>query len=234
MYHYRINDQTPLKTKRLIITPMNEKQIAAMQQRITDDPLRGVLNEMRRGVLEHPVQALWYTGWEITLRQSGESVGIIGFQGEKTDKTVEMGFDIFAAYRENGYAKEAIQSLSDWAFGRENVYFLHVLVSEENKAANHILENLKFYRVESPVDGQIRWELERPASAWMAVYMCIGLSLGLALGSGFYGNMTLGMVVGMSAGLALGVALDSQDRAARKRDQAPKKLDEDKTSNQKK
>ncbi|MPM73187.1 hypothetical protein SDC9_120163 [bioreactor metagenome] len=74
----------------------------------------------------------------------------------------------------------------------------------------------------------MRWELERPASAWMAVYMSIGLGLGLALGSGFFGNMISGMAVGLSAGLALGVALDSQDRAARKRDNAPKRLDEEK------
>ena len=234
MYHYRISDQTPLKTKRLIITPMNEKQIDAMLQRVTDDLIRGVLNEMRRGVSEHPVQALWYTGWEITLRQTGESVGIIGFQGVQTDKTVELGYTIFDAYCTNGYTQEAIQSLCDWAFGREDVYFVQVLANEENEDANHILETLKFYRIESPVEGQVRWELERPASAWMAIYMSIGLSIGLALGSSFYDNMMLGMVIGMGAGLALGVSLDSQDRAARKRDVAPKKLDEEKKSDQKK
>ena len=234
MYHYRISDQTPLKTKRLILTPMNGKQLEAMQQRITDDLMRGALNEMRRGVLENSEQALWYTGWEVTLRQSGESVGLIGFQGVQTDKTVEMAYDIFLAYRTNGYAGEAIQSLCDWAFGRENVYFIQVLANEQNGAANHILNKLKFYRVESPVEGQIRWELERPASAWLAIYMSIGLSLGLALGSSFFGNMLTGMAIGISTGLALGVALDSQDRAARKREHAPKKLDEEKTSDQKK
>ena len=33
MYHYRISDQVPLKTKRLILTPMNVKQIDEMLAR---------------------------------------------------------------------------------------------------------------------------------------------------------------------------------------------------------
>ena len=38
-------------------------------------------------------------------------------------------------------------------------------------------------------------------------------------------NMALGLAVGIGAGLALGSGMDAQDRAARKRENAPKKLD---------
>ena len=226
MYHYRISDQVPLKTKRLILTPMNVKQIDEMLARETDSMLRGALNEMRRGVSEEPVQALWYTGWQVTLKQNGALVGLVGFQGVPADKTVALGYVIFDGYHGNGYAQEAISSLCNWAFGRENVYFVQALAGEINEAANHILGKLRFYRVESPVPGQNRWEIERPASGWLAIYMCIGLSIGLALGSSIYGNMITGMTIGLSAGLALGAVLDSQDRGARKREHAPKKLDE--------
>lgn len=226
MYHYRISDQMPLKTKRLIITPMNVNQIDEMLARETDSMLRGALNEMRRGVSEEPMQALWYTGWQITLKQNGELVGLVDFQGIPADKTVALGYVIFENYRANGYAQEAISSLCSWAFGRENVYFVQALAGETSEAANHIFGKLRFYRVESPVSGQNRWEVERPASGWLAIYMCIGLSIGLALGSSFYGNMLTGMTIGMSAGLALGAVLDAQDRGARKRENAPKKLDD--------
>ena len=226
MYHYRISDQMPLKTKRLIITPMNVKQIDEMLARENNSVLRGALNEMRRGVSEEPIQALWYTGWKITLKQDGALIGLVGFQGVPTDKTVSLGYEIFEGYRANGYAQEAISSLCSWAFGRESVYFVQTLANETNEPANHIFGKLRFYRVESPVPGQNRWEIERPASGWLAIYMCIGLSIGLALGSSFYDNMLTGMTIGLSAGLALGAVLDAQDRGARKREHAPKKLDD--------
>ena len=38
-------------------------------------------------------------------------------------------------------------------------------------------------------------------------------------------NMAIGLAIGIGAGLALGSGLDAQDRAARKRANAPKKLD---------
>lgn len=213
---------------------MNAKELNTLYEQEQDELLRGAIAEMRRGVNEYPEMALWYTGWRITLRKTGETVGMVAFHGVSVDKTVEIGYDIIAAQRGNGYAEEAVQSLCSWAFGRENVYFIRALADEQNGASNHILEKLKFYRVESPVSGQVCWELERPASAWLAVYMCLGLAVGMGLGSSFFDSQTLGMVIGMSAGLALGASLDSQDRAARKRDREPKKLDEEKPTEKKK
>ncbi len=224
MRHYRINDQNPIKTKRLLLTPLNEKELAAEEAKENDELLRGGLAEMRRNMIESFDQALWNTAWRISLKADGTSVGLIGFHGAPTNKTVELGYNIFIPYRGNGYAQEAIQALCNWAFGSTEAYFVSALADEDDGASNHILEKLKFYRVESPVSGMIAWELERPASAWISIYLCVGLGLGLALGSNIFGDQISGMIIGLAAGLTLGATMDAQDRAARKRENPPKKI----------
>lgn len=225
MRHFRINDQNPIKTKRLILTPLTAKQLAALEMQEEDELLRGALAEMRRNVAEYYDLALWHTGWQVSLKQSGEVIGLLGFHGSAVDQTVELGYEIKQAYRGNGYCSEAVKALCDWAFGCEGVYFISVLADEHNAASNHLLEKLKFYRVESPVPGANGWELERPASAWVSVYLCLGLALGLAFWKMLFQNMAIGVAIGIGTGLSLGSALDAQDRAARKREKPPKKLE---------
>lgn len=225
MRHYRINDQNPIKTKRLILTPLTAKAIAALEPEEPNELLRGALAQMRKNVAEHHDLALWHTGWQITLKKSGEAVGLLGFHGTASDQTVELGYEIRQQHRGNGYCEEAVKALCDWAFGCEGVYFISVLAGEDNAPSNHILEKLKFYRVESPVAGMNAWEMERPASAWISVYLCIGLAIGLSFGQSLFQNMAIGLAIGVGAGIALGAGLDAQDRAARKREHPPKKLD---------
>lgn len=225
MRHYRINDQNPLKTKRLILTPLNVKQLSALEEQEQDPLLCGAIAEMRNNSAENYDQALWYTGWQITLRNGGQAVGLLGFHGTAEDRTVELGYNVKQEHRGNGYCEEAIKALCDWAFTSEGVYFISVLADETNGSSNHILEKLKFYRVESPVIGANAWELERPASAWISVYMSFGVALGLMFGQMLFSNIAIGLAIGIGAGLSLGSGLDAQDRANRKRDHAPKKLD---------
>ena len=225
MKRYRICDQSPVKSKRLLLTPLNATELATEEARETDDLMRGAISEMRRNVEENPEEALWYTAWRVSLKKGGEAIGLVGFHGMPVNKTLELGFNIFPEYRGNGYAQEAIQALCNWSYGSTEAYFVGTLADEKNDAANHVLAKLKFYRVESPVDGMIAWELERPASAWISIYLCIGLALGLSLGTSFFGNQLTGLIIGIAAGIALGASLDSQDRAARKRENPPKKLE---------
>lgn len=228
MKRYRISDQNPIKTKRLLLTPLSAIELETEEAREKDELLRGALVEMRRNVLEFPEDALWHTGWRVSLKKEGTPVGVLGFHGAPVNKTVELGFNIFPDQRGNGYGQEAIEALCNWAFGSAEGYFISAIVDEKNDVANHVLEKLKFYRVESPVDGAIAWELERTASAWISIYLCIGLALGLSLGESFFGNQLTGLTIGLAAGLALGASMDAQDRAARKRENPPKKLDEPK------
>ena len=225
MKRYRIIDQKQIKTKQLLLTPLDAAELAQEEARESDELLRGAILEMRKSVLEHPEDALWYTGWRVSLKKENTTIGLLGFHGVPTNKTVELGFHIYPDYRGQGYGQEAVQAICNWAFGSVKGYFINALADEKNDALNHMLEKLKFYRVESPVDGALAWELERPASSWISFYLSIGLCLGLALGKSFFGSQLTGMTIGLAAGIALGAAMDSQDRAARKRENPPIKIE---------
>ena len=224
MKHYRLIDQNPIKTKRLLLTPMNEAELSERISGLQDDLVRNAYVEMRRYVVANHDQALWYTDWRITLRESKKTVGYLGFHGEPEEQTVELGIDIPEEFRDEGYAFEAVKALSKWAFLKDSVYFVRVMTGEESESSGSILQELKFYQIESPLEGHAYWERERNASAWTVVYLSFGLCIGLALGSSFFGSQALGLAVGMGAGLALGAMLDSKDRAARKRENEPKKI----------
>lgn len=208
---------------------MNEKELSQRISEEPDDLVRSAYIEMRRCVQAYYDQALWHTYWRITLRETKQLVGYLGFHGEPKDQTVEMGFDLLERFRGEGYASEATKALCDWAFLTEGVYFVRVMTASGNMASEQYLKDLKFYPIDCPIEGHAYWELERPASAWVAVYLCLGLAIGLALGSSFFGNQALGMTIGMATGVALGAMMDSMDRAARKRVNEPKKLDDSKT-----
>ncbi|MBA4348318.1 MAG: hypothetical protein C0413_05675 [Clostridiales bacterium] len=154
MRHYRISDQNPIKTKRLIITPLTAKQLSVLEAQEEDELLRGALVEMRKNVMDDHGYALWYTGWQVSLRNGGTPIGLLGFHGPTNDQTVELNYEIKEEYRGNGYCQEAVKALTNWAFGCDGVYFISVLSAKDNGASNHILEQLKYYRVESPVANQ--------------------------------------------------------------------------------
>lgn len=225
MRHYRINDQNPIKTKRLILTPLTAKQLSALEAQEENELLRGALVAMRENVVGDPGFALWYTGWQVSLRHGGAPIGLLGFHGPAVDQTVELGCDIKADYRKDGFTEEAMKALCDWAFGCDGVYFISVLEAECNAISEDVLKKLNFYRVESPVADATAWELERTASAWTSVYTALGIAIGVSFGQILFDNMAIGIAIGVGAGIALGSGLDAQDRAARKREHPPKKLE---------
>ena len=214
--------QKPIPTKRLTLVAMTADELADAIDAQTDAHLKAAYTEMRRCVLEYPAQALWHTAWRMTPKDTGETLGDLGFHGMPVDKTEEIGYGVLEQHRNKGYATEAVHALADWAFTQQGVYFARAITDEGNTASERVLEKVRFKKLPlDPAaaaleDGQTLWELEKPATMWMMIFMCIGMGSGGAIGSAS-DNYSMGMVIGMSIGLALGSVLDSQDRAQRKR-----------------
>lgn len=222
-----LHNQKPIPTKRMLLKPMSAEELNELIERETDAHLRGAFTEMRDGVLQYPDQALWHTAWRMTLKDTGEMLGDLCFHGVPIDKTVEIGYGVLEQHCGKGYATEAARALIDWAFTQTDVYFVRAITDAGNEASEHLLEKLKFKKCPlAPAaadleDGQTLWELERPATMWIAIFMCIGMGCGGAIGSAS-DNYSMGMVLGMSFGLAIGSILDAQDRNQRKRAQDAK------------
>jgi len=202
-----------LKTKRLILTPMTDDELREAIASETDAHLRNAYSKMLAGCTAHPAERLWYTCWRIVLRESGGPVGGLGFKGPPENGAVEIGYGIDEAYRENGYATEAVKAAQDWAFSQENVYFVTAETTAANAASNRVLDKLGFSLAVTD-DGSWRYEKERPAPSWLAVYLCLGMSVGLSIGVAT-DNIATGMSIGMCIGVALGVSLDAADKKKR-------------------
>ena len=67
-----------MKTQRLLLTPLDSEQLRQAALTEPDPEMRGALSEMLAGAEKDPGNRLWYTNWEISLRQSGEKIGSLG------------------------------------------------------------------------------------------------------------------------------------------------------------
>lgn len=201
-----------LKTKRLLIVPLSIEQLSDKMKKEQDEHMRKAYAEMLIGCTEHPNERLWYTDWQIYLR-GGTPIGSLGFKGPPINGEVEIGYGIDEAYRNKGYSTEAVKAAMNWAFSRDQVYFVTAETEPDNAASRRVLEKLAFSPWGMGKEGP-RFEKERHASTWMSVYlsvgMCFGASIGLALG-----NLSIGMAVGMCFGVAVGASLDNRDRNKR-------------------
>ena len=212
--------QTTLKTKRLTLSPLSAAALEKKRDAMADANRKQDYSEMLERVKADPEHAVWHTEWVICRREDGAVVGGSGFRGAPQNKTVEISFFIDTPHRGNGYASEALKAMCEWAFMQPDAYFVRAAAEEGNTAALRVLSKYGFLPLGEGKEGW-RYELERPKSSWMAIYMSIGMSMGVALGLPF-DNLALGICLGMGMGVALGLALDAQDKNARVRDQDEK------------
>jgi len=98
-------------------------------------------------------------------------VGRIGFHGPvDEDGILEIGYEVFPAYRRQGYAREAVVAMFRWAQGDPAVLRFRVSVSPENEPSRNLVAGLGFIEVDSQWDeedgqetvferdaGQISW-----------------------------------------------------------------------------
>lgn len=202
-----------LKTKRLTITPMSNDELHNLINHTNDKGLKQAYCEMLAGCESHPDMRLWYTPWKICMKENGNEIGSAGFKGKAQNGAVEIGYGINTGYEGKGCATEAVKALIEWAFFQHDVYFVEAETTADNVASKRILEKLKFKPDAEGKEGP-RFLLEKPASAFMSIYMCIGMSVGMCFGISS-NNIAIGMCTGMPIGLCIGLLLDSADKKKR-------------------
>ena len=203
-----------IKTKKLIIRPLSDEELEELCNSVTDAEEKKAYDEMLEGCRSHHVNRLWYTAWEISLRETGERVGDICFKGTPENNETEIGYGIDEQHRNRGYASEAVKALTEWAFSNSGeLYFVTAQAAPENNASIRVLQKNGFVPAGQGDEGLL-FEKERPTVYWMSIFLGIGVGVGLSFGSVF-DNIAIGMCLGMCIGLALGSAIDSNDRKKR-------------------
>lgn len=143
-------------------------------------------------------------------------MGSLGFKGSPNAASeVEIGYGIHEAYRCRGFAAEAAKALTDWAFSKtEDLFYIMAETTPDNTASQKVLEKLQFKPTGRMGNEGPLFELERPQTAWISIYLCLGMSVGLCFGTTL-DHMSLGICIGMAIGVALGAALDADDKETR-------------------
>ena len=98
----------------------------------------------------------------MVLRSSRTMIGHIGFHSAPgadylqpfSPGGVELGFTVFQPFRRLGYAREASQTLMDWAREVHGIQSFVLSISPENTASQALAARLGFVRIGSHIDDE--------------------------------------------------------------------------------
>lgn len=204
-----------VKTKRMMIKPMSDEEIEKMMDTSDTDELRCAYSEMLSGCKCDPENRIWYAPWKITLKKDDTNIGTLSFKGPVKDNTVELVYGILPDQEGKGYTTEAVQAMTQWAFGNADIVFIEAETEPENRTSQRILEECGF-ALNGESQEDTRLVLEKPLTSWMAIYMLFGISIGTALGASF-DSIGIGLSLGLCLGISIGAALDSLAKKERQK-----------------
>ena len=128
----------------MLLQLMSDSEIEEMMAEMHSDDLRAAYGEMLAGCRREPENRIWYAPWKMTLKNSREYMGDVGFKGSAKDHAVEIGYGILPSYEGNGYMTEAVQAMTRWAFAQQDVDFVEAETDPDNRASQRILEKCGF------------------------------------------------------------------------------------------
>jgi [ribosomal protein S5]-alanine N-acetyltransferase len=123
----------------------------------------GIMRFWLNQLLADPGLQLWLAR-AIVRREDRRMIGHIGFHGPPgmahlepyTPGGVEMGYTVFAPYRRQGYAAEALEALMLWAARAHGVPSFALSIAPANVASQALARRFGFVKVgehEDPEDG---------------------------------------------------------------------------------
>ncbi|QKJ31291.1 GNAT family N-acetyltransferase [Mucilaginibacter mali] len=109
---------------------------------------------------EYPELYQWYTNWEIILKSDNIAIGGIGLAGSPVNGEAETGYMIDKQYHQRGYASEALQAITNWVFGHDDVHCLIAHTYDGNTASKNLLTKNGFVQVADEF-GYLTYRLEK-------------------------------------------------------------------------
>jgi ribosomal-protein-alanine N-acetyltransferase len=119
--------------------------------------IRKAIEEMLAGVLQDPASWLWYTHWQIVLRQENRIIGGLCFKGPPDQSgEVEVGYGLEPAYHGRGYMSEALRASVKWALEQPDVAAVISETVTSNAASQRVLKKSGFVLYEE-TDQYLWW-----------------------------------------------------------------------------
>lgn len=80
-------------------------------------------------------------------------VGLVGFHGPPDEHgRAEVGYEVLAPYRRQGYASEAVLGLLDWAARQHGVRTFLATIASDNEPSTRLALGLGFHQIGAQVD----------------------------------------------------------------------------------
>lgn len=91
-------------------------------------------------------------------------IGTIGFHGAPDEEgRLEIGYRVEAPYRRQGYAREAVRAMFDWAASKHGIHRFIASVSPTNEPSLRLVKSFGFVQTGSHMDEIDGLELELQA-----------------------------------------------------------------------
>ncbi|MEU0008371.1 GNAT family N-acetyltransferase [Streptomyces sp. NPDC006314] len=83
----------------------------------------------------------------LVRHEDGRAIGGIGFHGAPDEEgRVEIGYDLVEGARGQGYATEALRTLTEWALAREDVDLLFAIIEADNLPSQRVVTRAGYTR----------------------------------------------------------------------------------------
>jgi ribosomal-protein-alanine N-acetyltransferase len=110
-------------------------------------------------LINDPSQLGWGV-WLIIHIADSTLIGDLGFLGKPNEQgTVEMGYEVISAYRQQGFAFETVEALVNFAFTQPELKRIIAHSPDDLTASIRILEKLGMQRI-SRDESLLEWELK--------------------------------------------------------------------------
>lgn len=153
-----------LPTKNLTLVSLTREETFAMIEAMSPEDRAQVSPAWLAALEVSESVDPWRHGFSMVHRETGSNVGSCCFKGPPTDGTVEIAYGVDPDHRCKGYATEAAEALTNFAFA-ENVPLVCAHTLPEANASTHVLTKCGFQKlgeVIDPEDGLVwRWERHR-------------------------------------------------------------------------
>jgi RimJ/RimL family protein N-acetyltransferase len=164
------DDVEPIRTPRLTLESMTvpfmqalaqddveqaEREIGASVPADMPEDLRNFLVFRLRQLEKEPNAREWLGRVMVLTTEEGDRriIGSIGFHGPPdAEGRAEVGYRVESNYRRQGYAREAIQALFDWAHRTHGVTRFVASIDPNNEPSLRLAEGFGYQKVGEQVD----------------------------------------------------------------------------------
>lgn len=152
-----------LETERLILRPLSldelklqlenpaelEKQLgffsAAYHSAEDHSDLLDALPTWIKRVQKNQKDYIWFTNWMLVNKESNTAIGGVNLTRMGTDQEqLLIGYHVKQPFRRLGFASEAVQAITDWAFSHSSIKVLLAETLQSNASSESLLKKLGF------------------------------------------------------------------------------------------